>query len=48
MAMRLARAYTGKNKVVKLQDHFHGWHDYAMAGSDRSAPGIPDASMGRW
>ncbi|CAI8051271.1 Glutamate-1-semialdehyde 2,1-aminomutase [Geodia barretti] len=45
MAMRLARAYTGKNKVVKLQDHFHGWHDYAMAGSDRSAPGIPDASM---
>ena len=46
MAMRLARAYTGKDKVIKLQDHFHGWHDYAMAGSDRSAPGIPDASMG--
>jgi glutamate-1-semialdehyde 2,1-aminomutase len=41
MAMRLARAYTGKNKIIKLQDHFHGWHDYAMAGSDRSAPGIP-------
>ena len=46
MAMRLARAYTGKNKIIKLQDHFHGWHDYAMAGSDRSSPGIPDASMG--
>ena len=46
MAMRLARAYTGKNKVIKLQDHFHGWHDYAMAGSDRSAPGIPEVSMG--
>ena len=43
MAMRLARAYTGKNKVIKLQDHFHGWHDYAMAGSDRAAPGIPEA-----
>ena len=28
MAMRLARAYTGKTKVIKLQDHFHGWHDY--------------------
>ena len=41
MAMRLARAYTGRNKVVKLQDHFHGWHDYALAGSDRAAPGIP-------
>jgi glutamate-1-semialdehyde 2,1-aminomutase len=44
MAMRLARAYTGKNKVIKLQDHFHGWHDYAMAGSDRAAPGIPAES----
>ena len=44
MAMRLARAYTGKNKVIKLQDHFHGWHDYAMAGSDRPAPGIPQES----
>ena len=46
MAMRLARAYTGKDKVIKLQDHFHGWHDYAMAGSDRSAPGIPEATWG--
>jgi glutamate-1-semialdehyde 2,1-aminomutase len=46
MAMRLSRAYTGKNKVIKLQDHFHGWHDYAMAGSDRPAPGIPEASWG--
>ena len=46
MAMRLARAYTGKEKIIKLQDHFHGWHDYAMAGSDRSAPGIPAASWG--
>jgi len=44
MAMRLARAYTGRNKIIKLQDHFHGWHDYAMAGSDRSAPGVPEAS----
>jgi glutamate-1-semialdehyde 2,1-aminomutase len=46
MAMRLARAYTGKEKIIKLQDHFHGWHDYAMAGSDRSAPGIPAATWG--
>ena len=29
MAMRLARAYTGKSKIVKIQGHFHGWHDYA-------------------
>ena len=41
MAFRLARAYTGKDKIIKFQDHFHGWHDYALAGSDRPAPGIP-------
>ncbi|MBM3941751.1 MAG: aminotransferase class III-fold pyridoxal phosphate-dependent enzyme [SAR202 cluster bacterium] len=46
MAMRLARAYTGKNKIIKLRNHFHGWHDYAMAGSDRPAPGIPQSSWG--
>ena len=46
MAMRLARAFTGKNKIIKLQDHFHGWHDYAMAGSDRVSTGIPEASWG--
>jgi glutamate-1-semialdehyde 2,1-aminomutase len=44
MAMRLSRAYTGRNKIMKFQDHFHGWHDYAMTGSDRSAPGIPEAT----
>lgn len=42
MALRLARAYTGKNKVIKFQDHFHGWHDYVLAGG--SPAGIPGAT----
>jgi len=29
LAIRLARAATGKSKVVKFEGHFHGWHDYA-------------------
>jgi glutamate-1-semialdehyde 2,1-aminomutase len=29
MAMRLARAFTGKDVVCKAQGAFHGWHDYA-------------------
>ncbi|MBX6770117.1 MAG: aminotransferase class III-fold pyridoxal phosphate-dependent enzyme [Chloroflexi bacterium] len=29
MAMRLARAFTGRDKILKIQGHFHGWHDYA-------------------
>ena len=33
MAMRMARAYTGKPKVIKFEEHFHGWSDYAVVGS---------------
>ncbi|MCL0044388.1 aspartate aminotransferase family protein [Dehalococcoidia bacterium] len=41
MALRLARAYTGKDKIIKFEDHFHGWHDYVLAGAGRAAAGIP-------
>ncbi len=30
LAIRLARAFTGKNKIIKFQGHFHGWHDYLI------------------
>jgi glutamate-1-semialdehyde 2,1-aminomutase len=29
MALRLARAFTGRTRIIKMQGHFHGWHDYA-------------------
>ncbi len=32
LALRAARAYTGKQKIVKFAGHFHGWHDYVMCG----------------
>jgi glutamate-1-semialdehyde 2,1-aminomutase len=32
LALRVARAYTGRSKVVKLSGHFHGWHDGVVAG----------------
>lgn len=32
MAIRLARAYTGKRKIVKFEGHFHGWHDQVVEG----------------
>jgi len=44
MAMRLARAYTGKDKILKFAGHFHGWHDYAVAG--QVAPWDVPASAG--
>lgn len=45
MAIRLARTYTGKNKVLKFAGHFHGWHDSVILGAyppfDENVPGIP-------
>jgi len=31
LAFRLARAYTGRDIILRLKDHYHGWHDEAMA-----------------
>ena len=44
MALRLARAYTGRTKFVKFEDHFHGWHDYVVASPGRPVAGVPDAT----
>jgi len=46
MAIRLARAYTGRDKVIKFHQHFHGWHDAvvgvcAAEGTSPEAPGVP-------
>lgn len=47
LALRLARAATGRPRIIKFEGHFHGWHDYAMFGVnppfDRPGSlGIPD------
>jgi len=34
LALRLARAATGRERVVKLAGHFHGWHDQVCFGTD--------------
>jgi glutamate-1-semialdehyde 2,1-aminomutase len=43
LAMRIARGYTGKNKIIKFYEHFHGWQDYAAIDSGQSVGGIPKA-----
>lgn len=44
MAFRMARAYTGKNKIIRFKNHFHGWSDYAVPGW--SAPsGVPQGVL---
>ena len=47
MALRLARAYTGRERVVKLAEHFHGWHDIVVGHVREDDPhphsaGVPD------
>jgi glutamate-1-semialdehyde 2,1-aminomutase len=44
MAMRLVRAFTGKEKILKMRGHFHGWHDYATVGME--APWDEPVSQG--
>lgn len=36
LALRLARAQTGKSKLIRFEGHFHGWHDHLLLGM--SAP----------
>jgi glutamate-1-semialdehyde 2,1-aminomutase len=54
MALRLARARTGREKIVRLREHFHGWNDSVMGQPAPeqtlpSSPGLPrgmlDASI---
>lgn len=48
MALRLARAFTGRRKVIRFRRHFHGWHDHMAFGVDNhfdgsASPGVlPD------
>jgi glutamate-1-semialdehyde 2,1-aminomutase len=32
LALRLARAFTGRTKIVRLLTNFHGWHDHVAFG----------------
>jgi glutamate-1-semialdehyde 2,1-aminomutase len=50
LAIRAARAFSGREKIVKFEGHFHGWHDYAVPGEKvpfdaPSSPGIPQSSF---
>jgi glutamate-1-semialdehyde 2,1-aminomutase len=48
LALRVARAATGRDRIVKLQDHFHGWSDAVspfldVEGNTRTPIGVPEA-----
>jgi glutamate-1-semialdehyde 2,1-aminomutase len=50
LALRLARAHTGRPRVVKFHGHFHGWHDGVVAGVNPPfevplSSGVPGATL---
>lgn len=45
MALRLARAFTGRPKIVRFLTHFHGWHDHMTAGHQSHFDGSPTAGV---
>jgi glutamate-1-semialdehyde 2,1-aminomutase len=48
-AMRIARAYTGRTKIVKFEGQYHGVHDYALISvtpNDMSELGDEDNPVG--
>lgn len=45
LAMRLARAATGKRRVVRFLTHFHGWHDQVAGGVHDHFDGSANAGV---
>ena len=39
-AIRFARAYTGRDKLLKFEGHYHGFHDYTLFNCQPPIPGI--------
>ncbi|WP_311028703.1 aspartate aminotransferase family protein [Mesorhizobium koreense] len=45
LAIRIARAYTNRAKILRVRTHYHGWHDFAVSGyatnhDGSAAPGV--------
>ncbi|MBV8776644.1 MAG: aminotransferase class III-fold pyridoxal phosphate-dependent enzyme, partial [Alphaproteobacteria bacterium] len=45
MAVRLARAFSGKAKIVRFNYHFHGWHDHMTTGHASHFDGTPTTGV---
>src|ERR1700728_2216008 len=45
MALRLARAFTGRQKIVHFRGHFNGWHDHVSSGYSNHFDGSPTVGV---
>ena len=51
-AIRIARGYTGKDKIIKFEGCYHGAHDYVLMGGmgtpPRGSPLVPQKITSTW
>ena len=45
MALRLARGFTGRRKLLRFRTHFHGWHDHMTSGWTNHMDGSPTTGV---
>jgi glutamate-1-semialdehyde 2,1-aminomutase len=45
MAVRLARAFTGRQTLLRFKGHFHGWHDHMTSGYSNHFDGTATAGV---
>ncbi len=45
LGLRVARGFTGKNKILRFASHFHGWHDQVAFGSVSPSAGTLPAGI---
>ncbi len=41
LAIRIARAFTRREKLIRVSTHYHGWHDFAVSGYNDFFDGSP-------
>lgn len=45
LGLRLARAFTGRNKILRFTGHFHGWQDHVSFGFVSHFDGTPTTGV---
>jgi glutamate-1-semialdehyde 2,1-aminomutase len=45
LALRVARAHSGRDKVLRIDGHYHGWHDHVVKGSRPGVAAVPSLGV---
>jgi len=45
LAIRIARAYSGRDRLLRFEGHFHGWHDSVAPGMTAPYDAVPTGGV---